>query len=95
MKKFFPNKIISFEFDKSFSNIFNHKKLSAEELFIEFNEFIWANNISKEDESDYAHLEHILKSDSIDSYIIGYVNSMPTLHFYKKYENLLKLRPVA
>jgi superfamily I DNA/RNA helicase len=49
LKKYFPAKQITFNFDNSFEKIFNHKKLSPEELLVEFNEFIWANNISKED----------------------------------------------
>ena len=49
LRKFFPTKKICFDFDDLFKSFFNHKKLSSEELFVEFNEFIWANNISKED----------------------------------------------
>ena len=49
LKKYFPAKQITFNFDNSFEKIFNHKKLSPEELLVEFNEFIWANNISKEE----------------------------------------------
>ena len=48
MKKFYPAKDISFGFEDSFDAIFVCEKFSAKEVFIECQEFIWANCITKE-----------------------------------------------
>lgn len=48
MKKFFPDKFFAFEFKKIPQGVFEDGDFTGEEVFVEAEEFIWANCITKE-----------------------------------------------
>ena len=49
LKRFFPEKNITYKFENSFESLFECEKFTALEVFTECQEFIWANCISKKD----------------------------------------------
>ena len=49
LKRFFPEKIITYKFENSFESLFECEKFTALEVFTECQEFIWTNCISKKD----------------------------------------------
>ena len=49
LKRFFPEKIITYKFENSFESLFECEKFTPSEVFTECQEFIWANCISKKD----------------------------------------------
>ncbi|WP_022931848.1 UvrD-helicase domain-containing protein [Treponema bryantii] len=49
LKKFFPSKELAFGFEPSFETIFASESFSAKDMYVECQEFIWANCITKDD----------------------------------------------